>query len=183
MTTIAICFNGCIINSVNEMNKELTREMIKYLNGDVKRINHMLKVRAFPNWLPTEKNRRKIKDILLSAAAVHDIGIHICEKKYGSTAGTYQEKEGPSEARKLMTSLGFSKDDIERVCYLVAHHHTYTDDMSPDYRILIEADFIVNAFEDSLDKKAVSAARKNIFRTETGKKLLDEMYLEKHCEE
>ena len=60
---------------------------------------------------------------------------------------------------------------------------TYTDDMSPDYRILIEADFIVNAFEDSLDKKAVSAARKNIFRTETGKKLLDEMYLEKHCEE
>lgn len=59
-----------------------------------------------------------------------------------------------------MTSLGFSKDDIERVCYLVAHHHTYTDDMSPDYRILIEADFIVNAFEDSLDKKAVSAARK-----------------------
>lgn len=91
---------------------------------------------------------------------MHDIGIHICEKKYGSTAGTYQEKEGPSEARKLMTSLGFSKDDIERVCYLVAHHHTYTDDMSPDYRILIEADFIVNAFEDSLDKKAVSAARK-----------------------
>lgn len=62
-------------------------------------------------------------------------------------------------------------------------NHTYTDDMSPDYRILIEADFIVNAFEDSLDKKAVSAARKNIFRTETGKKLLDEMYLEKHCEE
>ncbi len=114
---------------------------------------------------------------------MHDIGIHICEKKYGSTAGTYQEKEGPSEARKLMTSLGFSKDDIERVCYLVAHHHTYTDDMSPDYRILIEADFIVNAFEDSLDKKAVSAARKNIFRTETGKKLLDEMYLEKQCEE
>lgn len=32
---------------MNEMNKELTREMINYLNGDVKRINHMLKVRAF----------------------------------------------------------------------------------------------------------------------------------------
>ena len=152
------------------MNKELTREMIKYLNGDVKRINHMLKVRAFSELIADgEKTDGKIKDI--------------CEKKYGSTAGTYQEKEGPSEARKLMTSLGFSKDDIERVCYLVAHHHTYTDDMSPDYRILIEADFIVNAVEDSLDKKAVSAARKNIFRTETGKKLLDEMYLEKHCEE
>lgn len=166
------------------MNKELTREMIKYLNGDVKRINHMLKVRAFSELIADgEKTDGKIKDILLSAAAVHDIGIHICEKKYGSTVGSYQEKEGPSEARKLMTSLGFSKDDIERVCYLVAHHHTYTDDMSPDYRILIEADFIVNAFEDSLDKKAVSAARKNIFRTETGKKLLDEMYLEKHCEE
>lgn len=147
------------------MNKELTREMIKYLNGDVKRINHMLKVRAFSELIADgEKTDGKIKDILLSAAAVHDIGIHICEKKYGSTAGTYQEKEGPSEARKLMTSLGFSKDDIERVCYLVAHHHTYTDDMSPDYRILIEADFIVNAFEDSLDKKSRKCGKKKYFQ-------------------
>ena len=69
------------------MNKELTREMIKYLNGDVKRINHMLKVRAFSELIADgEKTDGKIKDILLSAAAVHDIGIHICEKKYGSTA-------------------------------------------------------------------------------------------------
>jgi len=81
---LLFCFNGCIINSVNEMNKELTREMIKYLNGDVKRINHMLKVRAFSELIADgEKTDGKIKDILLSAAAVHDIGIHICEKKYG----------------------------------------------------------------------------------------------------
>lgn len=101
------------------MNKELTREMIKYLNGDVKRINHMLKVRAFSELIADgEKTDGKIKDILLSAAAVHDIGIHICEKKYGSTAGTYQEKEGPSEARKLMTSLGFSRT-ILNVCVIL----------------------------------------------------------------
>lgn len=63
------------------MNKELTREMIKYLNGDVKRINHMLKVHAFSELIADgEKTDGKIKDILLSAAAVHDIGIHICEK-------------------------------------------------------------------------------------------------------
>ena len=54
---LLFCFNGCIINSVNEMNKELTREMIKYLNGDVKRINHMLKVRAFSELIADgEKN-------------------------------------------------------------------------------------------------------------------------------
>lgn len=135
------------------MNKELTREMIKYLNGDVKRINHMLKVHAFPNWLPTEKNRRKNKGYFTFCCCGARYRNTYLWEKYGSTAGTYQEKEGPSEARKLMISLGFSKDDIERVCYLVAHHHTYTDDMSPDYRILIEADFIVTAYEDSLDKK------------------------------
>ena len=63
--------------------------------------------------------------------------------------------------------------------------------MAVKYRQTIEKELLkynpfeslVNQFEESLDKKAVSAARKNIFRTETGKKLLDEMYLEKHCEE
>jgi len=166
------------------MINRLHYEMIRLYSGDPMRIQHFCKVHSYAKLIAEMEHVDADTLFILEAAALtHDIGIYLCEEKYGSTAGTYQEKEGPSEARKLMTSLGFSKDDIERVCYLVAHHHTYTDDMSPDYRILIEADFIVNAFEDSLDKKAVSAARKNIFRTETGKKLLDEMYLEKHCEE
>ena len=65
---------------------------------------------------------------------------------------------------------------LERICYLIAHHHTYTDVDGLDYRILLEADFLVNAFEDELPQKAILNAREKIFETKTGTDLLNTMY-------
>lgn len=46
----------------------------------------------------------------LSAAAIlHDIGIHNSEKKYNSSAGNYQELEGPPVAEELMKDLAIDK--------------------------------------------------------------------------
>ena len=42
----------------------------------------------------------------------------------------------------------------ERVQYLIGRHHTYNDIDGIDYQILVEADFLVNMYEDSLSKKA-----------------------------
>ena len=92
------------------------------------------------------------------AAIVHDIGIHKAEKKYGQCGGKLQEKEGPPEAEKLLKKLGADRETIDRVCYLVGHHHTYTEIDGLDYQILIEADFLVNLYEDGVDQKAVRAA-------------------------
>lgn len=39
--------------------------------------------------------------------------------------------------------------------YLVGHHHTYKDIDGLDYQILVEADFLVNYFEDGLDKEHI----------------------------
>lgn len=45
--------------------------------------------------------------ILETAALTHDIGIHLCEEKYGNCNGKLQEKEGPAIAAKLLAELGF----------------------------------------------------------------------------
>ena len=45
-----------------------------------------------------------------------------------------------------------------------------------DYQILIEADFLVNLYEDNESKDAIRAVRKNIFRTQSGLKILDDMF-------
>ena len=58
---------------------------------------------------------------LETAAYVHDIGIKISEEKYNSSAGKYQEIEGPPIAEEMLTKLGYDKDVIERVSYLVGH--------------------------------------------------------------
>lgn len=59
---------------------------------------------------------------------------------------------GPDEAEKLLNKLGVDEKIIERVCFLVGHHHTYNMIDGLDYQILVEADFLVNAYEDNLSK-------------------------------
>lgn len=54
--------------------------------------------------------------------------------------------------------------------YLVGHHHTYKDIDGLDYQILVEADFLVNYFENGLDKEHIKKSAEKIFKTETGKK-------------
>ena len=46
-----------------------------------------------------------------------------------------------------------------------------------DYRILLEADFLVNAGESGYTKAAVEHARGQFFRTAAGLRLLDSIYL------
>jgi hypothetical protein len=92
-----------------------------------------------------EQLPKQTQHILETAAILHDIGIHLSEKKYNSSAGKYQEIEGPAPAREMLTSLHYGETVIDRVCYLIAHHHTYINVDGIDYQLLIEADFLVNA--------------------------------------
>ena len=69
-----------------------------------------------------------------------------------------------------------SDEEINRVCYLIAHHHTYEEIDGIDYQILLEADFLVNAFEDRLEKEEISHFRNKIFKTKTGIYLLNTMF-------
>lgn len=80
-------------------------------------------------------------------------------------------------AEEMLQRLCFEKQLIERVCYLVGHHHTYTQIDGMDYQILVEADFLVNLHEGSADKAAVESAYKTIFRTGSGKRICREMFV------
>lgn len=148
---------------------DLTQSMIAFDKGDPKRIQHFLKVHSFSKLIGEGENLdEKTLFILETAALTHDIGIKPAEEKYGSGSGKLQEQEGPAPAREMLTALNFDEDVIDRVCFLIAHHHTYNQVDGVDYRILLEADALVNLFEDGLSAAAVEAALKNIFRTKTG---------------
>ena len=152
---------------------ELLLHMLAYDHGDAKRILQMLKVWQFAALIGRQEKLPAAEQLVLEAAAIlHDIGIHLAEQKYQSTAGKYQEQEGPAPAEAMLRELGYPEDFRTRVCYLIAHHHTYTGVDGRDYRILLEADFLVNAYEDGLSQHA----GEKIFCTETGKELLRTVY-------
>lgn len=162
------------------MNKiqELARAMIQYDLGDPKRIQHTTKVHAYASLIGKgEGLDEETLFILESAALVHDIGIRESEKKYGHQNGKLQEQEGPAVAKALLNQLGgYNEEQIERICWLVAHHHTYYASEALDYQILIEADFLVNLYEDNESPNAIRTIKKKIFKTKTGTLILDDMF-------
>lgn len=160
------------------MEDKLFMEMIHYYSGDAKRIQHFVKVHSFAKLIgEMEQLDEETRKILETAAYVHDIGIKPAERKYGKCNGKLQEQEGPSAAREMLVKLGFEDKITERVCYLVGHHHTYTNIEEMDYQILVEADFLVNLYEEHSSIETVNAVYQKIFRTESGKKICKTMFL------
>ena len=148
------------------------RAMADYETGCPKRIQHLIKVYTFSQLIALGEGLDPHTQLVLEAAAVvHDIGIRKAEERFGSCTGKLQEELGPPEAERLLTELRFPPEVIDRVCWLVGHHHTYTDIQGLDYRILVEADFLVNLYEKSEPLEAQRAAWETIFRTETGRRL------------
>lgn len=165
------------INRVIILINKVFNAMLEYFSGDPKRIQHFIKVHAFAAAIAEgEGMQTDDRRTLEIAALVHDIGIKVSEVKYNSSAGKYQELEGPAEADKLLTSLGVEKTVIDRVCYLVGHHHTYKDITELDYQILVEADFLVNLYEDNESRESALRVKDKIFKTKTGKRFISTIY-------
>lgn len=149
---------------------KLTTSMIEYYAGDAKRIQHFLKVQGFARLIAARENLgERERTIIEAAAVVHDVGIKIGEKLYGVCTGKQQEQLGPPMAKRMLADAGYPADVTERVCQLVARHHTYTDIDGIDLQILIEADLIVNLCEDGAGQDGILSAYNEIFKTDSGK--------------
>ena len=143
---------------------QLFCEMIQYYRNDPKRIQHFTKVHSYAKLIGELSGMQGEELLTLEVAAyVHDIGIKVAEEKYGSSNGR-------------LGRMHFDEKIIRRVSYLVGHHHTYDQIDGLDYQILVEADFLVNLYEDGVTKEAVMHAYNKIFRTEHGKRICAEMF-------
>lgn len=160
------------------INDELIIKMTEFNAGDPKRIQHFIKVYEFAHVIGMKEQLEKQQLRVLDMATImHDIGIRPSEEKYGRCDGKLQEQEGPAYARKMLAEFSeVSEEEINRICYLIAHHHTYENVEGMDYRILLEADFLVNAMEEDLDKAAIISFRDKVFETATGLHLINTMF-------
>jgi len=156
-------------------------EMKKYFGRDFKRIGHATKVARYAEQIVKQEGGDPA--IVLPAGYLHDIGIKEAERKYNSTAARYQEQEGPPIAREILTRLGAREELIEEVCDIVGHHHHPRDEETLNFKILYDADLIVNLEENHKDQPVDPGRLEQIlaksFFTETGKKLAEQELLKK----
>jgi len=153
--------------------------MRDYFGADQRRIDHALRVTGFAEQiLKREKGDRLV---VVAAALLHDIGIREAERKYGSSAGDLQEREGPPVARKILTGLDFDEAVIVEVCEIIASHHSPGEVDTDNFRVIWDADWLVN-LGDEFDLKDTGKTLEmigRIYQTATGKSLAEQIYLQK----
>lgn len=151
----------------------MIRDMIVFYKGNPHDVNHFLKVYAYArtigglSGLDAETQR-----ILEIASVVHDIACPLCREKYGRADGYLQEKESEELLRRFLSRYGLPDSVLERVIFLVCHHHTVAGVDGMDWRILLEADFLVNAEENRMSQAQMDSAKEAFFRTDAGIELL-----------
>ncbi|NOY10134.1 MAG: HD domain-containing protein [Spirochaetes bacterium] len=170
-------YNTYMENRNMTIKESLLKELANTFGDDVKRINHAKKVLKYAEQLLAEENGDW--HIVVPAAILHDIGIKAAEEKYGSPAGKYQEKEGPPIAKKMLFKLGLKLEVIEEICEIIAHHHSPGIIDTDNFKILYDADWLVNIKDEvkTDDKSKLERIINKVFLTDTGRKTAEKIYL------
>jgi len=154
-------------------------EMKRYFGQDFKRIGHAANVARYAERIAKEEKGNPA--VVLCAAYLHDIGIHEAERKYKSTAAQYHQKEGLPIARDILTRLGTREEVVEEVCDIIGHHHHPRNKETLSFKILYDADLIVNLSEHQKDgeieKESLLEIIEKKMLTDSGKRLAREALL------
>ena len=155
----------------------ILEEMLRFSAGNLHDIDHLIRVWTYARTIGELEGLDGATQFVLEVAAItHDIACPLCREKYGSADGKHQEQESPVLLKPFLSELGIPAADSERISWLVAHHHTYTNVNGLDHRILLEADFLVNADEGRCSPQSIEEFRQQVFRTDAGLRLLKSIY-------
>ena len=156
---------------------QILEKMIEFSKGNLHDIDHFIRVWTYAKMIGELENLDSSTQYILEIAAItHDIACPLCREKYGNTNGKYQEIEGIALVTDFLLSIKISNEQIERVAYLVGHHHTLDDVVGKDYMILLEADFIVNAIENGYETNKIKTFIENTMWTDSGKRIAKEVF-------
>ena len=160
------------------MRDNLIKDMKAVFGDDQKRIDHALAVLNYAEQIQTADNGDP--SVVQAAAILHDIGIHEAEQKHGSSAGKYQEIGGPPIARGILSQYELDEADIEHICKIIANHHSAKDIDTTEFRIIWDADWLVNIPEEfpEADKEKLRVLIDKTFKTKHGRQIAMELFLE-----
>lgn len=171
------------VTSTESTEKSLADELIDAVKtefgDDWKRIGHAFSVLENAERILRREGGRP--RVVIAAALLHDIGIHQAERKHGSAAPRHQELEGPPVARRILETAGVDKPTIDEICDIVGSHHSAGKTNTLEFRIIWDADWLVNLPEVFPGRSAeeLGAIIDGTFKTETGKALAHARFIEK----
>jgi putative nucleotidyltransferase with HDIG domain len=168
---------GVRVGSLTIVRQKLIDEMKKVFGPDQKRIEHALAVLDYAEQIQAVEGGDPL--VVKAAAILHDIGIHEAERKHGSPAGKYQEIEGPPIAEEILRRHDIPDETIEHISKIIANHHSAKDIDTTEFRIVWDADWLVNIPEDFPDagKEKLQGIVEKTFKTGKGRQIATTLFL------
>ena len=155
----------------------ILEKMIAFSEGNIHDIDHLIRVWTYAKMIGEGEELDPETQFILEVAAVtHDIACPLCREKYGNTNGKRQEEEGAAMIGDFLEGTGMSEKQIDRVAFLIGHHHTFAGIDGIDWQILVEADYIANASENGCGEDNIRNFIDKIAKTESGKRLIGEVF-------
>ncbi len=159
--------------------ENLIDDMKRVFDSDNKRIAHALLVLHYAERIAAVES---VNDpgVVIAAAILHDIGIPAAERKHDSSAGRYQEIEGPPVARDILMRYPLSHERREHICAIIANHHSAREIDTTEFRCVWDADWLVNIPEEyaNADHLMIRQLIDRVFKTDTGRSIAIEDILE-----
>ena len=171
------CLGLSTINSLRVIRDKLIHEMEKCFAGDDRRIEHAIAVLDYAEQIQAVEGGDPL--VVRAAAILHDIGIHEAQRKHGSSAGKYQETEGPPIAEGILGKYDILADAVEHIKKIIANHHSGKDIDTTEFRVIWDADCLVNIpaeFPDASEEKLREIIDKT-FKTREGRRLAGELFI------
>jgi len=171
------CLGVNVVKNLKVMRDKLIDRMKNVFGDDQKRIEHALAVLDYAERIQNVEGGDPL--IVRAAAILHDIGIQEAERKYGSSAGKYQEIEGPPIAEEILKRCDILAGAIEHICRIIANHHSAKDIDTIDFRIVWDADLLVNLLTDSsqASNEKLQEIIDKTFKTDEGRRIAIELFV------
>ena len=172
------CLGVSAVKNLRVMRDKLVNDMKKVFGSDQRRIDHALAVLGYAEQIQAVEGGDPL--IIRAAAILHDIGILEAERKYNSTAGKYQEIEGPPIAREILSKYGLDEETIEHISNIVANHHSAKDIDTLEFKVIWDSDQIVNISAESaeISSEQLEHLLDKVFKTTRGRQIAIESFLE-----
>ena len=186
MATVLSLSVGCAGPSGREeqvntyLNDMLIEEMKSYFGDKQGLIDHTMAVYDYGNQLHKTEGGDPL--VVKTGTLYHDSGIPEAKRVHGSSAGKYQEIEGPPVAQRILNKLEVAPISIDHICRIIANHHTAQDESTVntiEFQIVWDADGLVNHANRKLgnNNEEITREIERLFRTPTGQQLAKEMFI------
>lgn len=165
------CLGVSTVKYTNFMREALIEQMKKIFTEDQKRIEHALAVLNYAEQLQSVEGGDPF--IIRAAAILYDVGTQEKEQECSVPSRKVKETVGPRIAREILQRFDISVDTIEHICRIIANHHSDKNIDTTEFRVVWDADWLVNIPEDFKDasKESLKHLIDKVFKTREGYKI------------